>query len=638
NIAVAPEISGDSSFCQGGSTTLNLNQFESYLWSTGDTTQQVVIDSVGEYAVTVVDINGCEGETSISISELATPMVSISGEPFICKNGTTTLSTSDLFDSYLWSTGETSINIEIETTGSYSITVVDEEGCQGTDSILVEERDSLQFMINGVESLCSGQTGLLDAGSFISYLWSNGSTSQSIEISSAGNYSVSVSDEFGCVGQSSILVEEGTVPQPSITGPSSICEGGTALLSTSVPYASYLWSGGSTNRTFVTSQSGLQTLEVMDENGCVGRDSITITFDAVIPELSLELDFLGTCTDSCVQIRASTNLTSDFTIRWSSLNNITFDLQSSTEALTCISDTYIVSVDNDITSCSFTDSIVVDVNGRFEEAFAGIDSSICTNSVVLSANAPDGSFGQWTSASNAIIDDPSNNRTSVSDLEEGIQTFIWTLSTAECPNYSQDEVSISVNSIPLAVDDQIQIRQDDARTVSLDVSQNDELTNVSEWEVVLIAPPSFGTIESFENGLLRYSVSDLSRGNTELTYQLCNLLCPDLCTEATVLIEVEPISLEEAEVPNAFTPNGDGVNEAFVFEILEVNSAETFPDNELIVFNRWGDIVFTQKGYDNSWTGLSNNGETLPDGTYYYILRLDIPNSIIIKGDVTIIR
>jgi large repetitive protein len=65
---------------------------------------------------------------------------------------------------------------------------------------------------------------------------------------------------------------------------------------------------------------------------------------------------------------------------------------------------------------------------------------------------------------------------------------------------------------------------------------------------------------------------------------------------------------------------------------------DKFPDNELIVFNRWGDIVFRASPYINNWQGVNSKGEDLPDGTYYYILRLNIGRGEIIRGDVTILR
>ena len=81
---------------------------------------------------------------------------------------------------------------------------------------------------------------------------------------------------------------------------------------------------------------------------------------------------------------------------------------------------------------------------------------------------------------------------------------------------------------------------------------------------------------------------------------------------------VDPICLT---VYNEFSPNNDGVNDTFVIDCIQ-----RFPNNRLEVYNRWGNLVFSQNGYKNNWTGISNNsavvnkGDGLPVGTYYYVL------------------
>lgn len=70
-------------------------------------------------------------------------------------------------------------------------------------------------------------------------------------------------------------------------------------------------------------------------------------------------------------------------------------------------------------------------------------------------------------------------------------------------------------------------------------------------------------------------------------------------------------------ISNAMTPNGDGFNDTFW--ILNI---EAYPDNELQIFNRWGDLIYEANGYANEWDG-TRNGKVMPMGTYYYILNLN---------------
>jgi gliding motility-associated-like protein len=90
-------------------------------------------------------------------------------------------------------------------------------------------------------------------------------------------------------------------------------------------------------------------------------------------------------------------------------------------------------------------------------------------------------------------------------------------------------------------------------------------------------------------------------------------------------------------VPNGITPNGDGLNDILIFSEL-ANTPELYPEAELLIFNRWGDIVYQAKPYANDWNGNNADGQPLPQGTYYYVLRLSIVKSAYKRGDVTILR
>uniref|UniRef100_UPI0015CCB397 DUF7507 domain-containing protein n=1 Tax=Winogradskyella ursingii TaxID=2686079 RepID=UPI0015CCB397 len=85
-------------------------------------------------------------------------------------------------------------------------------------------------------------------------------------------------------------------------------------------------------------------------------------------------------------------------------------------------------------------------------------------------------------------------------------------------------------------------------------------------------------------------------------------------------VTVDPICLT---IYNEFSPDGNGVNETFTIDCLE-----RFPDNKLEVYNRWGNIVYSKRGYQNDWDGTSNgravinDSDKLPVGTYYYVLDL----------------
>jgi gliding motility-associated-like protein len=102
-----------------------------------------------------------------------------------------------------------------------------------------------------------------------------------------------------------------------------------------------------------------------------------------------------------------------------------------------------------------------------------------------------------------------------------------------------------------------------------------------------------------------------------MLYQVCNLNCTDACNTGQVVFIVEEAL--DCEVPTVITPNGDGVNDVFFVPCLNVD-AEL--DNEVSIFNQWGDEVFHAKPYDNLWEGTFN-GEPLPAGTYFFMVKFN---------------
>jgi gliding motility-associated-like protein len=102
-----------------------------------------------------------------------------------------------------------------------------------------------------------------------------------------------------------------------------------------------------------------------------------------------------------------------------------------------------------------------------------------------------------------------------------------------------------------------------------------------------------------------------------MLYQACNLNCTGACSTGQVVFIVEEAL--DCEIPTVITPNGDGVNDLFFVPCLNVDSVL---DNEVTIFNQWGDEVFHAQPYDNNWEGTFN-GEPLPTGTYFFVVKFN---------------
>jgi gliding motility-associated-like protein len=134
-------------------------------------------------------------------------------------------------------------------------------------------------------------------------------------------------------------------------------------------------------------------------------------------------------------------------------------------------------------------------------------------------------------------------------------------------------------------------------------------------------------IES-ENGVAVVQIGDLEPG-TEVRFAV---LIFDQCGDSyydEVTVEIVPCDIE---IPNIITPNGDGINDAFVIKNLQYHT-----NTILKIFNRWGNLVYETENYDNNWRGTKNNGTGLSEGTYFYILTLTTENEVF-EGTVTIRR
>jgi gliding motility-associated-like protein len=260
------------------------------------------------------------------------------------------------------------------------------------------------------------------------------------------------------------------------------------------------------------------------------------------------------------------------------------------------------------------------------------DYSICEDSTTITGNLPAGTTASWVTieAGDATIVSM-DNVTTLDGLTTSV-TLSYTLSAPGCENYSTDTITVTREDIPVAVDDNLTI------TGNMGIGNINLLTNdqrTGPVTVTLLDEAPFGEV-IFLNGDFTLDAGAGISGEFVIRYEICSNSCADLCDEGQLTVRVDADG-ERPPVYNAITPNGDGLNETFIFDVLAFNP-EDFPENELIIFNRWGDILYEAKPYNNDWNGLNDGGQEVPEGTYYYILRLNLGEGDIIRGDVTVIR
>ncbi|TDI71757.1 MAG: gliding motility-associated C-terminal domain-containing protein, partial [Bacteroidetes bacterium] len=131
-----------------------------------------------------------------------------------------------------------------------------------------------------------------------------------------------------------------------------------------------------------------------------------------------------------------------------------------------------------------------------------------------------------------------------------------------------------------------------------------------------------GSISINADGTFSYSPRQGFVGVDTYEYTICDDGEPQLCDSAIISIEVKELPVK---VFDAFSPNGDGINDSWV-----IQGITQFPNNHVQIFNRWGNLVYQVRGYDNTanvWQGQSTEGivfgkNEVPDGGYFYVINL----------------
>jgi hypothetical protein len=261
---------GPTTFCSGGTVNLSASSGSSYLWSTGATTSNINVATAGNYSVRVTAANGCSATsttTNVIVNSLPTASITANGATTFCSGGSVNLSATSA-SSYLWSNGATSSSINVSTSGNFSVTVTNANGCSATSAVknvVVNSLPTATITANGATTFCSGTTTSLTASSASSYLWSTGATTASITPTTTGNYSVTVTDANGCSATSastSITVLSPTSSSSSV----SSCD-------------TYTWPVNGQTYT----HSGTYTYIGVNESGCTDTKTLNLTIFASTP-------------------------------------------------------------------------------------------------------------------------------------------------------------------------------------------------------------------------------------------------------------------------------------------------------------------------------------------------------------------
>jgi gliding motility-associated-like protein len=579
----------------------------------------------------------------------------------VCQNDVVTLNTtvSNGLAPYTYGWSNNLPNSNLITTpplsilgiSTFSLTVTDSRGCTSNTTLAnIGVKPSPIVIVTATPStICAGATTKLSATvtggnpPYSNYTWSNnlgsGTSVTTPVLNSGTNFIVTVTDNLGCKNASSAFIAITPPPNVTITArPPSVCENTPTQLTVNVINGTdtytYAWGLNlSTTNTYTTPPLRSATsysVTVTDSRKCNSVVSIPIAVNPT-PKAKAGVNDTLTCAKQSVNLNGAitANNAASVVAQWQKRSLTGTNIVGNTLSLSNIREkgTYILLVQNVETSCSSRDSLVIEED-KLSPTFTiwRGDSARCnyTTDGKITTSATSGRLPLQYKLNNGAFQDSSIFK----NLTGGTYNV-----TVQGRNGCTDTKTVVVPSPPALNVEINTLKNFDYFVEGNIIPMSSKITNIKgstryQWtadptvkfDCTNCPNPKFPI---YKNTLLKLIAYDGNNcfGQDTMSFFLRNVFIPDIITPG----------------------NNDGKNDKLMFPALENclivgDCAVRYPNSEIIIFNRWGNTVYNAKPYRNEWDGKNQNGEDLPGGTYFYVLRLNLGQGEIIRGNVLIVR
>ena len=646
---INPQISTTNILCNGqsngqASVTFTGTGVHLFNWSNGATTSAINNLAAGTYSVTVTNSASCKESASATITVPPALTLNVVPTNLRCngQNQGQAIATAGggvAPYAYRWSNGATTSSISALAAGNYSLTITDANQCTRTQNVSITQPVALQanatFTRETSPNARNGTATATASGGTSPYRfsWSTGASTAAITGLAAGVYTVTVEDANGCS-----VVRSGTVSGDNCTGLSVSgiasdlgCEGAESgsisltVVGGTMPYF-YAWSNGQTTANLTDLNEGTYSVTVSDANGCTGNYSTTLKAGSKMPKPLYGIVAPDTvCGNETFTLRADDLFQGPNVLYIWQLPNGE-ELTSTTPSLklkatsSAFSGEYSALRDSAGCRSSVFGPVIVDVISLPPNSFsAGRDTTLCQGtSITLRAQAPPSGKAAWFALSTRTsIQNANSPNATAQNLQIGANRFVWRIAIGKCIQAASDTVTVFLEKGPQLVDDKYTIER--AQDIAaMNILLNDNLTGLQDTSISWSGAPAMGVFEYVPgNKSFRYTAEADFRGVFTFTYTVCNEAskCASPCDSAVVTMEVfnlpKPTEGMVLEDPG---PNGT----------LQIRGLQGFSSVDIVITNRWGDIVYRNNDYDNDapWRGRSgDNGPFLPPGAYYYVIR-----------------
>ncbi|MEL7121138.1 MAG: gliding motility-associated C-terminal domain-containing protein, partial [Bacteroidota bacterium] len=577
-------LGNDTSLCDGQSLMLDFTMAgDDFLWQDGSTNSNFTITQTG-LSWLEVSLLGCTARDSIDVLVNPQPAVDLLPTYDVCEDLSIDLSIAQTFPAnYSWSTGSTDSIITVSQAGQIDF-IVESNGCAVVGSTVINIVQKPVFDLGADTIICEQSSFILDLSNVNGqFTWQDGSTNATFEVNTDGTYFVSVLDQ--CEASDTIIVSTKPLPQLQIIGESTACEGENIMLEVQGDAQSYLWNQTSPGTTLTVSTSQLVEVEgTLD--GCTDTRSLDVTFTPV-PSVELGPD-QNVCDGDVISLDA-TNANATYSWQDGSSNNIFAATQSGLYSV-------VVAIgqctDTDSVNLTFAPSPIVDL---------GSDMQFCEGEqFTIMPIIMDADQFNW------------NDGSSGNDLTVA-QTGIYWLEAVLGDCSTRDSVAITFQA-----------------PQNLNLGPD---TTVCQEDTYFISTSAQGSY-LWQDGSINSSIQVDAPGTYSLTVDDGVCISTD-----SVNIGFFPCLEQNFFVPNVFSPNGDGINDQFgVF----IDPNYTISSYQLMVFDRWGSLVFQSNNPEQTWNGRLAANEA-PAGVYLYTLEI-VYQTIVgedfysASGDVSLIK
>ena len=601
-------LGNDTTLCPGDSLLLDASMIDgTYLWQDSSTDSVFTVHQPGIYHVTIS--KNCEVFIdTIQVNYFPIVAINLGPDTTLCGNETLLLDATFQNGNYTWHDGSNSPTFNVVSAGLHWVEV-NANGCLGGDSIVISYLPSPVVDLGNDTSDCQGNTIVLDATSgATTYLWNNGSTNPTLAVNQSGTYFVETS---GFCGNSFDTVQVNFVNAPVIDlgNDTLLCPNETYLLNAPIinGATAYTWQDGSTNTSFLVTQPGNYALTV-NIGGCSGQGNIQVNYS------SLLLNLGPNDTTLCYPATMSYNLSqANATYLWQDGSiNPTYNVADS--------GTYYVTISDN--ACSLSDTIHVNMN-KIISSFTYTTQSACGKGTVFCENLSTVNFG----AINKIIWNADglkmnnvNNPQFNFDVSGNYTIQLTAYSNSGCAKDTSIIVPVVAYPKPIA----------DFQMSTSVASESDPIQFVN----LSYNATSFDWL--FSDGFTSTDKSLSHSFETPGLYQISLMAMNDWCSDSIVKFLTVKSPLRYY-IPNAFTPDGNQLNQ--LFSPIFYSGFDPY-DFELTIYDQWGEVLFITYNASVGWDGTYHQ-TLVKNGVYLWKVRFfdtELNEKVIEYGTVTVVR